>query len=122
MITEISGARGQIVTTWGRDLEGDILVGHPRPISFTVTCRCGQAKQHPGWPLRDALGRAGFVNMGWEDEGHPSEWFCSVECAVGCEPERALARARELGKLSKEVNRQADYLMRCLEAQRAPRP
>lgn len=116
MIREVQGPRDQIVTTWGRDLEGTRWVGEERPLSFTVTCRCGKAKRATGFPNPSALRKLRFLCMNWAAKGEPEEWFCSIECAVKFEPARTEKRFHELRDQAAFLNERAEKLNVMLSA------
>jgi len=75
MIAQMSGKNGQFITTWGRDLDGDLWLGASRPVSFTCSCRCGKAISGSGWGLLSAAVKQG--REVWNGEA-----FCSMACVV----------------------------------------
>jgi len=77
MNTEISGYNGQAVTTWGRDLEGDVYISPSKPMTTTVSCgACGKKVTIPGFSWRREIEKKGWV------PNYPSgEYFCSLECS-----------------------------------------
>jgi hypothetical protein len=78
MVREVSGVNGQFITTWGSDLNGDMVIpGTDRPISTTLTCRCGAEVSFAGFPAN--AGRTSWVNVS-------GEYWCSFECAIQYEP------------------------------------
>lgn len=77
MNTEISGYQGQAVTTWGRDLEGDVYVSPSKPITTTVTCSCGKKVTVPGFSWRREIEKKGWV----VPKHPPGMYFCSLECS-----------------------------------------
>lgn len=93
MIREVSGRNGQIVTTWGRDLEGDTWVGAYRSRTTLVTCRCGRVHKHLGFLTPTSLYADGWFLFDYptNDERNlaTKEWFCSYACVREYEPEEA---------------------------------
>lgn len=92
MNREITGANGQIVTTWGRDSEGDLWIGPSQSMRWVCTCRCLTATHGPGFSTHRAI-----LDVGWFLLD--GEFFCTPLCAAGCEPEKmifliALAKKR----------------------------
>lgn len=116
MVRHVEGARGQIVTTWGRDLDGDLWVGPDRPLTTVITCRCGKEVQHAGFASATEAHRLGLVAPLPHRDGHPSEWFCSLQCAAKHEPEamqQAIRAAEDSGVASLYY---ADHLQDVLDS------
>jgi len=73
LIREVTGFNGQVVTTWGRDLEGDTWVGKPKPLETHVTCRCGNETRYSGFPSQALTSGEGWTLF-------LKEWFCKPRC------------------------------------------
>lgn len=97
MNRDVTGAHGQFVTTWGSEVEeGVVKPGTERPVTTTLTCRCGKTTEYRGFPT-DALNhKAGFVAPLPKVKDKPEEWFCSISCATNLELRAIIARLKEI--------------------------
>lgn len=73
MIREVSGYNGQVVTSWGGDLVGDLWTGKPKPVETTVICRCGKECTYAGFATKASTLGEGWVSF-------LGEYFCSYIC------------------------------------------
>lgn len=78
MISDKTGKNNQLVTTWGRDLEGDLWVGPQRAMSWTCTCRCGTQVSGQDYGTFWKVEQRGWLTFG---KGKDTEAFCSGLCA-----------------------------------------
>ena len=91
MNREVSGVNGQFVTTWGSDLEPGtdrVVPGSNRPLTTTVTCRCGHSEKFVGWSS-EVEKKTKFRVYSYADRHH-LEYFCSRDCWIKFEPKQAL--------------------------------
>ena len=79
MNRDVAGFGGQMVTTWGADLEGTRWVGPDRPMKWVCTCRCGKTCGGNGYGVLSYVWKQDWVVFGEKAE---EEAFCSLQCAV----------------------------------------
>ena len=80
----IRDVNGQHVTTWGRDLDGDLWVGDSKSITTVTTCPCGKTHTYRGFPGFTELDKAGWVpSPSMKSDG----WYCSLGCLTKYERE-----------------------------------
>jgi hypothetical protein len=104
MVREVSGINGQFITTWGSDLVNDVIVpGTDRPISSTLTCRCGATISFAGFPSN--AGKTSFSNFALG-----KEYWCSLQCAIQYEPAKMAELLFTIRKTASELSERAEIL------------
>lgn len=103
MVREVVGVNGQFITTWGSDLsvEGIVVPGTDRPITTTLTCRCGETTTFAGFPSN--VGRTSFHNFS-------GEFWCSFKCVAQYEPSKMAGMLTIIRKRAAKLAEQAQTI------------
>jgi len=103
MIRDVTGYKGLVVTTWGRDLDGSLWVGESRPVTTTITCGCNTTLTQRGFFSALDLAKSGWVEVG---DTKPPRWWCSFRCLATLDPDGWSALVREVQGKRDRLDRQ----------------